>query len=778
MDDAALRLQRFVSQLSSITGTTKAQTEDERRYIEVIPRGLHIAEAPENGCFRGHASRSCLARWKPRKDDAQHKVSGPGSASMRHIFQVAEELLMGVAMNDRYLCNHHGNIRQVRVFSLPSAFSQGFGAQFSLSMDLACFQVYSNGLDLYLLLALGSDFSNLFVDCPSQIDLDGMFLRRILLIYGTNIRQRESWQQAIRVYRKTGLTPCLGLDRLHWSSMGAPMPPWPFANSAIPPGQIPPLRPPPPQGGAFHTSYAVSRASIAATTAPTSMPPPSLEQFRLQTPLPNMPQSPQVFVRLVQKTLGKPDSVLQDNDLPVPLIEKISYPFTEFLQKKVIPRQRKLKSENQNPSVTSGIKLNYMFFEKMNPELKQVWVPGPVIVGAGPSGLATAACLKEKGVPSLILERDKCVASLWKLKTYDRLRLHLPKKFCELPYMEFPPEFPVYPTKQQFISYLEAYSKHFSIEPMFEEEVRWTGYDSTMGIWRVRTNETEFLCRWLIVATGENAQPTFPEIAGISGFRGRFLHTSAYENGADFRGEKVLVVGCGNSGMEISLDLCNNGAQASIVLHILPREMFGRSTFGISMRLLKWFPLQLVDLFLLLSSRLILGDIQRFGIRRPEIGPLELKNSTGKTPVLDVGTLAKIKTGQIKTRVTAWERSVNDSGAGEGEDADSRVVPGIQRFTTKAAEFVDGRVEEFDSVILATGYRSNVPSWLKEGEFFCEQNGYPRTPFPNSWKGKNGLYSVGFTKRGLLGTSMDAQSVAEDIAQQWNSATKHLRYEL
>ena len=67
-----------------------------------------------------------------------------------------------------------------------------------------------------------------------------------------------------------------------------------------------------------------------------------------------------------------------------------------------------------------------------------IWVNGPVIVGAGPSGLAVAACLKEQGVPFLILERANCIASLCQNSTYDRLKLHLPKQFCQLPNFPFP----------------------------------------------------------------------------------------------------------------------------------------------------------------------------------------------------------------------------------------------------------------------------------------------------------------------------------------------------
>ncbi|CAI9775699.1 unnamed protein product [Fraxinus pennsylvanica] len=327
------------------------------------------------------------------------------------------------------------------------------------------------------------------------------------------------------------------------------------------------------------------------------------------------------------------------------------------------------------------------------------WISGPVIVGAGPSGLAVAACLKEKGVRSLVLERSNCIASLWQLKTYDRLRLHLPKQFCELPLKSFPQEFPTYPTKQQFIEYLESYAKTFDIRPVFSQTVLGAEYDQNLGFWRVRTSglkdeETEYFCRWLIVATGENAVEVVPQIEGIEEFGGVIMHTSRYRSGDVFKGKKILVVGCGNSGMEVCLDLCNHNASPSLVVrdtvHILPQEMLGRSTFGLSMWLLKWLPIRLVDRFLLVLSWLILGDTGRFGLNRPQVGPLELKNLSGKTPVLDVGTLAKIKSGEI------------------------RVCQSIKRLRHQYVEFVDGKSENFDAIILATGYKSNVPSWLKE----------------------------------------------------------------
>ncbi|KAE8673850.1 putative indole-3-pyruvate monooxygenase YUCCA7 [Hibiscus syriacus] len=389
-----------------------------------------------------------------------------------------------------------------------------------------------------------------------------------------------------------------------------------------------------------------------------------------------------------------------------------------------------------------------------------IWVNGPVIVGAGPSGLAVGAELKNQGVPFIILERADCIASLWQKRTYDRLKLHLPKQFCQLPNFPFPDDFPEYPTKYQFISYLESYAKRFDIDPHFNEMVQSAKYDETFSLWRVKTVSTggpnpigvEYICRWLVVATGENAEKVVPEVEGLQDFGGYVTHACDYKSGQSYRGERVLVVGCGNSGMEVSLDLCNHNANPSMVVrssvHVLPREVFGKSTFELAVSMMKWLPLRLVDMIMLILARLILGNTEKYGLKRPLIGPLELKNTAGRTPVLDIGALEKIRSGEIK------------------------IVPGIKRFSRGKVQLVNGQRLEIDSVILATGYRSNVPSWLKENEFFSEE-GVPKKPFPNGWKGKSGLYAVGFTRRGISGASLDAISVADDISKCWKEETKH-----
>ncbi|MFS7968410.1 putative indole-3-pyruvate monooxygenase [Helianthus anomalus] len=152
--------------------------------------------------------------------------------------------------------------------------------------------------------------------------------------------------------------------------------------------------------------------------------------------------------------------------------------------------------------------------------------------------------------------------------------------------------------------------------------------------------------------------------------------------------------------------------------------------------MLKWLPVKMVDKILLILARCTLGDLEKYGIKRPRMGPIELKNALGKTPVLDVGASHEIKSGKIQ------------------------IVPGIKKFSRGRVELVNGTNLEIDSVILATGYCRNVPSWLKVRNLQEESN-----------EGKLGLYAVGFSRRGLFGASCDTIRVSQHIAKIWNQET-------
>lgn len=192
-----------------------------------------------------------------------------------------------------------------------------------------------------------------------------------------------------------------------------------------------------------------------------------------------------------------------------------------------------------------------------------------LIVGAGPAGLATAACLASMSVKFIILERENCTASMWKNLTYDCLHLHLPKEVCELPLLPFPQEYPRYPSRDQTVAYLDQYAQHFGIRPVFNTTVTSAEFSSQLRMWVVMAEQKGatvcFTACSLVVATGENGEPVMPLLPGHETFGGHSILGKEYKNGAKFGNQKVLVVGSGNTGMEIALDLANSGAKPTLV---------------------------------------------------------------------------------------------------------------------------------------------------------------------------------------------------------------------
>lgn len=195
-----------------------------------------------------------------------------------------------------------------------------------------------------------------------------------------------------------------------------------------------------------------------------------------------------------------------------------------------------------------------------------------LIIGAGPAGLATSACLNRLKIPNIVLEREDCSASLWKRKSYDRLKLHLAKQFCQLPHMPFPLNAPTFISKVGFINYLDAYATRFNINPRYNRNVKSAYFKG--GRWIVEVENKSaiasrevYSAKYMVVATGENGEGVIPEIPGlVDSFEGKYLHSSKYKNGKKFAGKDVLVVGSGNSGMEIAYDLSKWNAKVSIVV--------------------------------------------------------------------------------------------------------------------------------------------------------------------------------------------------------------------
>ncbi|XP_062087295.1 probable indole-3-pyruvate monooxygenase YUCCA10 [Humulus lupulus] len=372
---------------------------------------------------------------------------------------------------------------------------------------------------------------------------------------------------------------------------------------------------------------------------------------------------------------------------------------------------------------------------------------GVIIVGAGPSGLAVAGSLSRLSIPYIILEREDCFASLWKKYAYDRLHFHLRKQFCELPHMAFPSTFPQYVPKNLFLQYLNDYVSHFQIRPVYRRTVESAIYDEASGKWNVKArlndlgdkNIEEYSGRFLVVATGETANPFVPEIKGLDGFAGEILHSTQFKSGKEFRNKKVLVVGSGNSGMEIALDLTNHDAKTSVIvrspIHVVSREMV-----YLALVLLKYLPLKMVDSVVVMLSKLMYGDLTKYGIERPSEGPFYMKVKYGKYPIIDVGTCHKIKTGEIQVLPAEIESVKND-----------------------VVVLKNNKSYQVDAIVFCTGFKRSTNLWLKGDDCMLDNDGIPKISYPNHWKGKKGLYCVGLSRRGLYGAKEDAENIANDI---------------
>uniref|UniRef100_J3KYR0 indole-3-pyruvate monooxygenase n=2 Tax=Oryza brachyantha TaxID=4533 RepID=J3KYR0_ORYBR len=161
------------------------------------------------------------------------------------------------------------------------------------------------------------------------------------------------------------------------------------------------------------------------------------------------------------------------------------------------------------------------------------------------------------------------------------------------------------------------------------------------------------------------------------------------------------------------------------------------------MTLMRYLPLWALDKMVLLLCAVVFGDTARYGLRRPAIGPFTMKMTTPAYPVYDVGTFAKIKSGEI------------------------RVLPtGLKGVHGSDVEFLDGQRHTFDAIIFATGYRSTTHEWLKSEDGLIGDDGLARRRPPNHWKGENGLYCAGMVRLGIYGSAGDAELIADDIAEQ------------
>ncbi|MFH8339962.1 flavin-containing monooxygenase [Streptomyces sp. AM6-12] len=367
------------------------------------------------------------------------------------------------------------------------------------------------------------------------------------------------------------------------------------------------------------------------------------------------------------------------------------------------------------------------------------------IIGAGPGGLAAAYALRARGIRAVVLEKSDAVGASWR-RHYDRLRLHTTRRLSALPGLKIPRRFGRWVARDDMVRYLEKYAEHHELEIVTGVEVHRVEPAPDGTGWLLRASGgRELTGSAVVVATGYNHTPRIPGWPGRESYDGELLHAGTYRNAGPYAGRDVLVVGAGNTGAEIAVDLVEGGAaRVRLAVRTVP-HIVRRSTLGWPAQytgvLVRRLPVRLVDQLSRQQARLFLPDLSAQGLPRPRTG-LYSRVKQGAIPVQDVGLLDAVRRGKVE------------------------VVAAVESFEAGKVVLADGSRIEPDAVIAATGYARGLEGLVGHLDVLGA-DGKPVVRGGRTPKAAPGLYFTGYTNpiSGMLRElARDAGRIAKAVA--------------
>jgi len=377
------------------------------------------------------------------------------------------------------------------------------------------------------------------------------------------------------------------------------------------------------------------------------------------------------------------------------------------------------------------------------------------IIGAGPAGLAGAKNLKDVNIPFDGYEASSEVGGLWNINNeystmYESAHLISSKRMTE--FKDFPMDESVadYPSHRELFKYFNDYANKFGLKEHYTFNTKVVKTEPDGDSWNVTLDNGETLTyKGLIIANGTLSHPNIPTFKGS--FDGEMFHSKEYKSAAVFEGKRVLIIGAGNSGCDIAVDAIHRAKKVSLGMrrgyHFVPKYVFGKpaDTLGglfkfppaikqrIDKTMLKWFT----------------GDPQRVGFPEPDHKLYEAH------PI-------------VNSLVLYY--------AGHG---DIDVKKDIDHFEGKTVHFVDGSSEEYDLILLATGYKLYYPfidQSLLNWKSACP-NLYLNIFHPE----RNNLFVLGMIEAsgiGWEGRNEQAKLVAKFIAKNESKSEKAQKFTL
>ncbi|MFJ2741490.1 flavin-containing monooxygenase [Streptomyces sp. NPDC087440] len=315
--------------------------------------------------------------------------------------------------------------------------------------------------------------------------------------------------------------------------------------------------------------------------------------------------------------------------------------------------------------------------------------PRPVaVIGAGPSGLASLKSLSDLNIPCMAYESHSDVGGIWDIENprssvYENTHTITSREVTGYSDLPMSRELPDYPRHREVRTYLRQYAERFDLRRLIRFDSDVTKIERLSDGWRVTTADGHTQEHSaLIIANGHNWHPHTPSFEGK--FDGEILHSRDYTNPAELRGKRVLVVGAGNSGCDIAVEAAGVTDDVAISMrrgyYFFPKFIFGKPADQVSESSQNFrLPAPVARFVYRTMLKLSIGSPEQFGLPKPDHEPLE------SPPIVNSLLPYYCAHGRVKVR------------------------PAPVRFDGKFVEFSDGTSEEFDTIILATGFRIHIP---------------------------------------------------------------------